>query len=770
MRASAKSGWRDRLTGAVNRLRNEPGTTDLTPLQPLVDAADQRRDEMAELDDDALRELATALRTGAPLSDVELAEFCAVAREIGRRVWGLDAFDTQLLAVVNMLRGRVVDMATGEGKTLVGVLVAAAFGCAGRTVHVLSVNDYLARRDDAWSQPFFDRFGLTVASVTSELDDDARREAYRADVVYAPVHEVGFDLLRDRQRTAPGDTVLGPRDVVLVDEIDAVLLDEALVPLVLAGEAGPVVEARDLARHVRRFRVGKHYEVDDDRRNATFTDAGVASVESFLGIANLFAAEHVTSLTAANLALHAEALVERDVDYLVRHGRVEIISASRGRTVDKQRWPDGLQTAVEVKEGLDASVAGEVRDQMLIRSLVTGYPTVTGMSGSAREAAAQISEFYDLTIGVVPPATPCVREDEPDRLYADAEYRDDALIEFLSSVHEDGQPLLIGTRDVATSEAWSDRLKAASIEHTVLNARNDTAEAAIIADAGRLGAVTISTQMAGRGVDIRLGGVAANDDPALADEVRGVGGLCVVGIGRYDSARLDRQLRGRAGRQGDPGRSVFFTSMVDDLVQEHAPDLPGVRTLEADGVVHDRAVRKHVEHAQRVAAGKLDQIHRKTVRYDELVEAQRAATLEWRAAFLAAEDLDDLHEWVWVDHDHPLDTARQVLLYHLDQGWAEHLAELATIREGIHLRILGRETPLDEFNRLAIEAFRSLRTHIREASDETLTTLEHSDEGVDLAGAGLRRPTSTWTYLVADTPFGTPEDRFFEALGRYVRG
>ncbi|MFG1922361.1 accessory Sec system translocase SecA2 [Cryptosporangium sp. NPDC048952] len=770
MNVSAKTGWRERFSGAVNRLRNEPGTTDLTPLQPLVDAAEKRRDEFAELDDDALREAARALRTGETLGDTDLAEFCAIARETGRRVWNIDAFDVQLLAVVNMLRGRVVDMATGEGKTLVGVLVAAAFGCAGRGVHVLSVNDYLARRDAVWSQPFFDEFGLTVASVTSDLDDDARREAYRADVVYAPVHEVGFDLLRDRQRTSPDDTVLGPRDVVIVDEIDAVLLDEALVPLVLAGEAGPVVAARDLAAHLRRFRLDKHYEVDDDRRNATFTDAGLASVETFLGVGNLFHPEHVALLTAANLALHAQVLVERDVDYLVRNDRVEIISASRGRTVDKQRWPDGLQTAVEVKEGLDVSTAGEVRDQMLIRSLVTGYTTVTGMSGSAREAAAQISEFYDLTIGVVPPATPLVRDDEPDRLYADSEYRDEALIAFLTEAHDNGQPLLIGTRDVATSEAWSDRLKAAGIDHVVLNARNDTAEAAIIADAGRRGAVTISTQMAGRGVDIRLGGTAADDDPALADDVRKLGGLCVVGIGRYDSARLDRQLRGRSGRQGDPGRSVFFTSLDDDLVLEHAPDHHAVQKVDNDGTVLDKALRKHVDHAQRVAAGKLDQIHRKTVRYDELVENQRAATVEWRATVLAAEHLDDLHEWVWAEHEHTLEVVRQVLLFHLDQAWAEHLAELATIREGIHLRILGRETPLDEFNRLAIEAFRSMREHVREAADETLTTLEPGED-IDLAEAGLRRPTSTWTYLVADTPFGTPEERFFEALvGRRGRG
>ncbi|SHN74745.1 protein translocase subunit secA [Cryptosporangium aurantiacum] len=773
------AAWRGWLSSSVARFRNEPGTANLTRLQPLVTAANERRDETAALDDDELRAAATALRTGAELDDEALAEFCAVAREIGRRVWDLDAFDPQLLAVVNMVRGHVVDMATGEGKTLVGVLVAAAYGCAGRRVHVLSVNDYLARRDARWSAEFLDWFGLTVSGVTSELTDDERRAAYLSDVVYAPVHEVGFDLLRDRQRTVPDERVLDQRDVAIIDEIDAVLLDEALVPLVLAGDAGTIDVSRSLARHVRHLRVHRHYEVDDDRRNASFTDAGIRSIEEHLGVDNLFQPEHVALLTAANLALHAAVLVERDVDYLVRDGRVEIISASRGRTVDRQRWPDGLQTAVEVKEDLDVSPAGEVRDQILIRALVTGYPTVTGMSGSAREAAGQMAEFYDLRIGVVPPATPLIRVDEDDRLYADAEYRDEALLEFLTEVHGTGQPLLIGTRDVATSEAWSTRLDAAGIDHVVLNARNDDEEAEIIAEAGRRGAVTLSTQMAGRGVDIRLGGTAADTQPELADEVRELGGLCVVGIGRYDSARLDRQLRGRSGRQGDPGRSVFFTSLEDEVVLEHAPDRPALRKLNADGRILDRALLRHVEHAQRVAAGKLDQIHRKTVRYNEIVENQRAATLAWRAEILAAEDHYDLAEWLTPDArtrldkqeaEDGIDAARAAavatLLFHLDEAWAEHLASLASAREGIHLRILARETPVDEFNAVAVDAFRALRRHIRDAAGETLTTAELTPDGIDLADAGLRRPTSTWTYLVADTPFQNAEDGFFSALVR----
>ena len=774
VRATATAGWLGGLTGAVARLRNEPGTTDLSRLRPLVAAAAARKDEFAALDDAALRSEAAALRTGSEFDDGTLVEFCAVAREVGRRVWGLEAFDTQLLAVVNMLRGEVVDLATGEGKTLVGVVGAAAFACAGRRVHVLSVNDYLTRRDADWSRGFLSWFELSVSSVTSDLADDDRRLAYREDVVYAPVHEVGFDLLRDRQRTTRDAMVLPARDVAIIDEIDAVLLDEAVVPLVLAGDAGPLPATRDLAGLIRKLRVGRHYEFDDERRNVTFTDAGLARMERFVGVDNLFQPEHVSLLTAANLALHAEVLVERDVDYLVRAGRVEIISGSRGRTVDRQRWPDGLQAAVEVKEGLDVSPAGEVRDQILVRSLVAGYATVTGMSGSAREAAGQIAEFYDLRIGVVPPAKPCVRVDEPDRLFADAAYRDEALLTFLVDVHRTGQPLLIGTRDVATSEAWSVRLQKAGIDHVVLNARNDAAEAGIIAEAGRRDAVTISTQMAGRGVDIRLGGSASD----AADEVRSLGGLCVVGIGRYDSARLDRQLRGRAGRQGDPGCSVFFTSLDDDLVVKHAPDVPPLRQLTADGQLLDRKVRRHVEHAQRVAAGVLDQIHRKTTKYNEIVDAQRAATLDWRAAVLGASSIDDLGDWLGpasrerletIDREPARATAVAVLLFHLDQAWAEHLDDLAAVREGIHLRSLGREAPLEKFNGLAVEAFRSVPRTVRAAAEETLASIALTDDGVDLAGAGLRRPTSTWTYLVADTPFRTPEERFFEYVGRGIR-
>ena len=775
----ATAGWLGGFNGAVARLRNEPGTADLSRLGPLVAAAAARREAFAALDDAALRSAATALRTGSEFDDGTLVEFCAVAREVGRRVWGLEAFDTQLLAVVNMLRGEVVDLATGEGKTLVGVLVAAAYCCAGRRVHVLSVNDYLTRRDADWSRAFLSWFGLSVSGVTSDLADDGRRLAYREDVVYAPVHEVGFDLLRDRQRTRPDTMILGARDVAIIDEIDAVLLDEGLVPLVLAGEAGPLLGAGDLAGLVRKLRVGRHYEVDGERRNVTFTDAGLTRIESFAGVDNLFQSEHVSLLTAANLALHAEVLVDRDVDYLVRAGRVEIISGSRGRTVDRQRWPDGLQAAVEVKEGLDVSPAGEVRDQILIRSLVTGYATVTGMSGSAREAASQISEFYALRIGLVPPAKPCVRVDEPDRLFAETAHRDEALVAFLVEVHRTGQPLLIGTRDVATSEAWSVRLREAGIDHVVLNARNDAAEAGIIAEAGRRDAVTISTQMAGRGVDIRLGGSAADADPGLAEEVRHLGGLCVVGIGRYDTARLDRQLRGRAGRQGDPGRSVFFTSLDDDLVVKHAPGGPPVRNLDADGQVLDRKVRRYVEHAQRVAAGALDQIHRKTTCYNEVVDAQRAATVGWRAAILAASSVDDLGNWLGpesrerletIDPEPARATAVAVLLFHLDQAWAEHLDALAAVREGIHLRSLGRQAPLNEFNTLAVDAFRSFRRQVRAAVAETLASITLTDAGVDIEDAGLRRPTSTWTYLVADTPFRTPEERFFEYLGRQTRG
>jgi preprotein translocase subunit SecA len=757
------------LTGRVRRFLQKPGTADLSRHRRLLPA-------IAALED-GLRDVPDADLAGLASDAGDLAAFCAVGREAARRALGERPFDVQLLGTLVMLSGQVAEMATGEGKTLAGALAAAGHAVAGDPVHVLSVNDYLARRDAEWMRPVYDLLGVTVGWIGQASTPAERRRAYAAQVTYAPVSEVGFDVLRDRLVTGPADLVVPEPGVVLVDEADSVLIDEARVPLVLAGSAGVAQADEPMAEIALRLRPGLHYEVDDDGRNVTLTDAGGRAAERALGGIDLYASANLDVLTRLNVALHAKALLHRDVDYIVRNGKVRLISVSRGRVARLQRWPDGLQAAVEAKEGLAASEAGEILDSITIEALIRRYPTICGMTGTAVTVGEELREFYKLEVAVIPTNRPCVRQDEPDRLYATAEQKQDAIVAEIADAHAAGRPVLIGTLDIEESERLARRLDGEGLPCVVLNAKNDAAEAAIVAEAGAPGAITVSTQMAGRGTDIRLGG--SEGDPGQVAEL---GGLYLIGTGRHESARVDNQLRGRAGRQGDPGGSVFFVSMEDELVTSFAPDAAPPREVAADGRVGDAAAHRAVAHAQRVAEGANLQVHRNTWRYSKLVDDQRGIVLDHRnrmlttdAALVAlgtrcpdryAELADEIEEGVLTR------AARQIVLYHLDRAWADHLAELAHIREGIHLRALGHSSnpfgmaldPLNEFHAEAVKLFGRLFEQVEQASAETFRTATITADGADLDTAGLKRPSATWTYLVQDNPFGTEFDRLLRRL------
>src|SRR5580692_9861815 len=636
------------------RLLQQPGSADLARYQRLLPAIEAREAELAEADDDTFQALARDARDDG--------EFCAVGREAARRALGERPFDVQLIGTLAMLQGQIAEMATGEGKTLAGALAAARYALTGRSVQVASVNDYLAQRDAEWMRPLYDLLGVTVGHITAASTPQERREAYEAQVTYAPISEIGFDVLRDRLVTDPDDLVAAAPDVLLIDEADSVLIDEALVPLVLAGAAAGMGADLEMAEVVRSLRPGLHYETDDEGRNATLTDEGSRAAERALGGIDLYAADQLDTLTRLNVALHAHALLRRDVDYIIRDGEVRLISASRGRVAELQRWPDGLQAAVEAKEGLAASESGEILDSITVESLVRRYPRVCGMTGTAVTVGDQLLQFYGLEVAVIPPNQPCVRVDEADRLYATMGQKEKAIVAEVAGANASGQPVLIGTLDIAESERLSRRLTAAGLEHVVLNAKNDAQEAAIVAEAGAYGAITVSTQMAGRGTDIRLGGSEGGkggereaggakdgedgapggeggaaggeggedegDGSAEHDRVADLGGLYVIGTGRHASSRLDNQLRGRSGRQGDPGDSVFFVSMEDELITSHAPDTRAPRDVAADGRVRDAKATEAVAHAQRVADGANLEIHRNTYRYHELIEKQRAIVLE----------------------------------------------------------------------------------------------------------------------------------------------
>jgi preprotein translocase subunit SecA len=758
------------LRERVRRFLEKPGTASLSRYERQLPAIADLEESLQDVPDAELADLA-----GDAQGD---AEFCAIGREAARRALGERPYDVQLLGTLVLLSGHVAEMATGEGKTLAGALAAARYARQGRSVHVLSVNDYLARRDAEWMGPVYDLLGVTVGWIGQDSTPEERRAAYKAMVTYAPVSEVGFDVLRDRVAADPADLVTTEPDVVLVDEADSVLIDEALVPLVLAGSAGEADADVPMAEIVRGLRPRLHYRTDDEGRNVELTDAGSRAAERALGDIDLYAGEELETLTRLNVALHAHALLERDVDYIVRDGKVHLISAARGRVAQLQRWPDGLQAAVEAKEALAATDSGEILDSITVESLIRRYPRVCGMTGTAVTAGEELRQFYSLEVAVIPPNRPCVRDDQPDRLYATLEQKEAALVEEVAAAHETGQPVLIGTLDIAESERLAELLEEAGLACVVLNAKNDAQEAAIVAEAGARDAITVSTQMAGRGTDIRLG-----------EGVAELGGLLVIGTGRHVSSRLDLQLRGRSGRQGDPGRSVFFVSLEDDLITAYAPDpthlpspLPKARDVDEEGEVSDADAHWAVGHAQRVAEGGHLEIHRNTFRYNKLIEDQRQVVLAHRDRVLrtsaAADALAGSCPERYAELSEALDSevitraARQIVLYHLDRGWADHLAVLAGIREGIHLRALGHGPnpfimaldPLAEFHREAVELFGRLLDDVEERSAETFRTAEITADGVDLDAAGLKRPSATWTYLVQDNPFGTGLDRALRRL------
>ncbi len=739
----------------------KPGAVDLRPYTKLLEAIEAREPELRELDDAGLTEKATELGNAElPYERGDLVELCAVGREAARRTIGERPFDVQLLGVMALLDGHIAEMATGEGKTLAGAMAAAGFALRGQRVHVLSVNDYLARRDAEWMRPLYDLLGVAVDWIGEESTREERREAYSAEVTYASVSELGFDVLRDRMVTDVAEQVVPEPNIALIDEADSVLVDEARVPLVLAGAAESTEADVEMAELVRTLRPGIHYEIDDEGRNVQLTDAGIDAVEEKLGDVDLYDEDDTSVLPRVNLALHAQVLLQRDVHYVVRDGVVRLINESRGRIALLQRWPDGLQAAVEAKEKVDVSETGEVLDSITVQSLVLRYPTRCGMTGTAMAVADQLREFYELEVAVIPPNKPCVRVDEEGRLYATREEKEDALVSEAASVHETGRPILIGTQDVAESELLAKRLAGDGLECVVLNAKNDADEAAIIAEAGKFGAITVSTQMAGRGTDIRLGGSDMSD----RDRVVEVGGLYVMGFGRYPSSRLDDQLRGRAGRQGDPGSSIFFVSVDDDLVMNNAPETRGYEAG-ADGEIADSGWREMVDHAQRVSENQLLDVHRNTWRYNQLIDVQRSVVLEQREEVLRnglgdrqlAVDCEATHAELVeeVGAEEVARAARLITLYYLDRGWSEHNAFLAELREGIHLRFLGRRDPLDEFNRDAVPAFKGFLDEARARAAEAFSELEVADGRIDVAGVGVKRPSMTWTYMVHDHPFSS---------------
>lgn len=739
----------------------------------IVDQAAARVAKLNARSDEDLVARAREITASGEVADA--AEFLAILSIAATRTLGMTPVPVQLQAVLRLLEGDVIQMATGEGKTLVGAMANTGFGLMGKRVHSVTVNDYLAARDAEWMGPLVKFFGLTVAAVTESMTTDERRKAYKANIVYAPVNEIGFDVLRDQLITDRADAVQHGADVALIDEADSVLVDEALVPLVLAGNEPGTAPGGRITDLVRRLKKNQHYVVDEDGRNASLTDVGARLLERQLGITSLYDDEHVGStLVQVNLALHAHALLTRDVHYIVRDGKVALIDASKGRVADLQRWPDGVQAAVEAKEGLAVTEGGRILDTITLQALMHRYPMVCGMTGTAVEATDQLRSFYDLRVSVIDRNEPLQRFDEADRVYATIRDKNRAIIDEIKAIHDTGQPVLVGTQDVAESEALAEALREYDIDVNVLNAKNDAEEARIIAEAGDIGRVTVSTQMAGRGTDIKLGGADENDHDAVVK----LGGLAVIGTSRHRTARLDNQLRGRAGRQGDPGLALFFVSLEDDVVVVGGAGEEVTARPAADGSIESKRIRDWIEHCQRVTEGQLLEIHSQTWKYNKLLADQRDIIDKRRAELL---DTDRAWQEIFersaratlLDKELPRDTlvraAREIMLYHLDLGWSDHLALMDDVRESIHLRAIARETPIDEFHRIAVREFKELAQRAVDNAVDTFNEVPIDADGAHLEEQGLARPSATWTYMVSDNPLAGSGNSLLRGIGNIFR-
>jgi preprotein translocase subunit SecA len=680
--------------------------------------ADVRRCEadFSQLGDDELR--------AAGRAAASLAEVFAITAVVAGRVLGLQMFDVQLQGALALAAGRIAEMQTGEGKTLAAVPAVVWYARSGDGVHILTANDYLARRDADWMRGIYAWFGLTVGVIQQGMAPRERQAAYRCDVTYATANEAGFDYLRDQIALTTAEQVHRPFSVAVVDEADSILIDEARIPLVIAGgAAGGSAAAIRAERAVHNLSPTVHFTVEGAGRNVSLTAAGVTRVERALNRRNLFESSNLALLTAVQDALHAHVLLRRDVDYVVQDGAVVSIDEFKGRGVPDRRWPAGLQTAIEVKEGVAPKQQGRVLGSITVQNLIALYPTVCGMTGTAATQADEFREIYQLEVEIIPTNRPVVRRDDPDAVFSTKAGKEAALVHEIARLHETGQPVLVGTASVEESERLSRRLE--TVPHEVLNARNEEAEAAIIARAGTRGAVTISTNMAGRGVDIQLG-------PGVAE----LGGLHVIGTNRHESRRIDNQLRGRAGRQGDPGSSQFFVSDEDPLMVKYAANDPRL-AHDADAV-------------QRVAEGQNLDIRLFLRKYESVLEGQRLALQERRQNVLTGATPCES------------DTERLLTLTTIDDLWSDYLAAVAELRAGTVWISLGGGNPMGDFLIRLHAMFEELQRTIDDEISARLNAPDSSSTSPIDRGA-------TWTYLTTDEPFGSMTERVMKGLVRVIR-
>ena len=658
----------------------------LRDLEALVVEVNGVETAVASLTDTELRaktdEFRSRLSRGESLDDLEVEVF-AVVREAGKRVLGQRAFDAQVIGAGALHRGMIAEMKTGEGKTLASTMPSYLNALAGDGVHVVTVNDYLAARDAQWMGGIHRFLGLTVGLIQAGLTPAERRPAYAADITYGTNNEYGFDYLRDNMAMAPADLVHRGYNFAIVDEVDSILVDEARTPLIISGRVSETVKwYREFAKITNRLRRDEDYEVDEGKRQVLTTEEGVARVEQMLGVENMYDFASVDLVHHLDAGLRAKELYTKDVDYLIDHGEVKIVDEFTGRVLDGRRYSEGLHQAIEAKEGVKIKEENQTLATITLQNYFRMYQKLSGMTGTAKTEAAEFAQIYSLEVVEVPTNRPIARDDQPDLVYKTEPAKFDAVTDDIAARHEAGQPVLLGTVSIERSERLSKALTKRGIPHEVLNAKQHAREAQIIAQAGRFGSVTVATNMAGRGVDIMLGGnpeelakqemqrsslepstaeydkayVAAfeklaAETSAEREKVLAVGGLYVVGTERHESRRIDNQLRGRSGRQGDPGESRFYLSLDDDLMRRFAKDRVAAimerLRIPDDVPIEAKMVSRAIERAQAQVESQNFEIRKNVLKYDEVMNRQREVIYAWRNGILLGEKGEDLaREWI----------------------------------------------------------------------------------------------------------------------------
>lgn len=628
----------------LDRILSKSDEAEIKKINAIVDKIDAQEERFKAMSDDELKNMTNIfkerLANGETLDDI-LVEAFAVAREASWRVLGMRQYRVQLIGGIVLHQGKIAEMKTGEGKTLVAVAPVYLNGLTGEGVHVVTVNDYLAQRDLEEMGQVYNFLGLTTGVIIADQTHEERKAQYEADIIYGTNNEFGFDYLRDNMAKSNEEKVQKKLKFAIVDEVDSILIDEARTPLIIAGQGAEGTEIYKVANAFLKTIEEEDYEKDKKENTVAFTESGIKKAEKFYGIENITHIENMEIFHAINQALRAHKMMDLDVEYVVRDGEILIVDEFTGRVMQGRRFTDGLHEAVEAKEGVEIKGESRTMATVTFQNFFRLYEKLSGMTGTAKTEEQEFESIYHMNVVQIPTNKPVLRADLHDRIFKTEKQKYAAVVEEIKEAHMTGQPILVGTVSVEKSEELSELLKKQGIQHKVLNAKQDKEEADIVSQAGKLGAITIATNMAGRGTDIKLGA----GDPEEAKRVREVGGLYVIGTERHESRRIDNQLRGRSGRQGDPGKSRFFVSVEDEIIK-----LYGGKTIEKlskkitpdeHGGMESKQLTKTVEKAQKTIEGKNFQTRKQVLEYDDVINEQRKVVYAERDKVLDNADISE---------------------------------------------------------------------------------------------------------------------------------